>query len=141
MRKSSMLAGANPGNIDITYINSVNWTNREFLTMSSQPSTEANTLISDRASAKNATSEHNSQSVITRLQAKKRAADIQPKDPNAGKGIIAKPPDLPALKHNPSATQTPSKTGHTHNQNGKNNITTSIESGGILGIENAIRKA
>lgn len=110
-----MQAGANPGNIDVTYTNAANWINREFSTMSGQPSTEADTLMSDRAPAENAISESSSQSVTTRLQAEKRVADSQPKDPDVEEGATVKPPDLPAPKHNPSVTQTPAKTGHTRN--------------------------
>lgn len=136
-----MQAGANPGNIDVTYTNSVNWTNREFLIMSGQPSTKADTLISDRAPAENEISKRSRQSVTIRLLAKKRAADTQPEDPDVEEGVTTKPPDLPASKYNPSATQTPAKTGHTRNQNGKNNITNSNKSGETSGIKNAIRKA
>ncbi len=62
-----MQAGANPGIIDVAHGNSVNWTNREFLTMSGQPSTEADRLKSDQALAENAISESSSQSVTTRF--------------------------------------------------------------------------
>lgn len=64
---SRMPAGANPGNIDVAHTNSVNRANREFSTMSGQPSAEADTLMSDRAPAESAISERNSQSVTTRL--------------------------------------------------------------------------
>lgn len=108
--------------------------------MSGQPSTEADTLMSDRAPAGNVISESSSQSVTTRLQAKKRAADTLPEDPDIEEDTIAKSPDLPALEHHASVAQTPAKTGHTRNRNEKNNIINSNESGGTLGIENAIRK-
>ena len=75
MRGSRMQAGANPGNIDVAHGNSVNWTNREFSTMSGQPSTEADTLMSDRAPAENAISESSSQSVTTRFQTKNVGTD------------------------------------------------------------------
>ena len=70
-----MQAEANRGNKDVANANSVNWTNQEFSTMSGQPSTEAETLMSDRALAENAISESSSQSVTTKLQAKKRVED------------------------------------------------------------------
>lgn len=105
MRGSRMQVGAILGNIDVSYTNAVNWTNREFLTMSGQPSTEAATLMSDRAPAENAISESSSQSVTTRLQAKKRVADTQPEDPDVEEGATAKPPDLLAPEHNSSAAQ------------------------------------
>ncbi len=99
-----MQAGANSGNIDVAHANSVNCTNREFSTMSGQLSTEADTLTSDCAIAENAISKSNSQSVTTRLQAKKKVADIQPEDQNVEEGTTAKPPDLPAPEHHPSVT-------------------------------------
>ncbi len=136
-----MKARANPGNIDVSHDNSVNWTNREFSTISGQPSTEADTPMSDRIPAKNAISESSSQSVTTRLQAKKRVADTQQEDQDVEEGTTAKPPDLPAPEHHPSVAQTQAETGHTRNQNGKYNTTNSNESGGTSGIENAIRKA
>ena len=109
--------------------------------MSGQPSTEADTLMSDCASVKNAISESSSQCVTTRLQAKKRMEDTQPEDQDVEKSTIAKPPDLSASKHHPSVVKAPAETGHTCNRNGKYNITNSNESGGTLRIENAIRKA
>ena len=108
--------------------------------MSGQPSTEADTVMSNRAPAENAISKSSSQSVTTRLQDKKRVVDTQPKDPNVEESAIAKPPDLLAPEYNPSVAQTPAKTGHTHNRNGKNNTNNSNKSGRTSGIENAIRK-
>ena len=97
--------------------------------------------MSNRAPAENAISESSSQSVTTRLQAKKRVADTQPEDQDVEEGTTAKPPDLPAPEHHPSVAQTSAETGHTRNRNGKYNTTNSNESGGTSGIENAIRKA
>lgn len=68
-------------------------------------------------------------------------ADTQPEDPDVEEGTAAKPSDLPAPKHYPSVAQTPAKTGHTRNRNGKKNTTNRNESGGISDIKNAIRKA
>ncbi len=110
--------------------------------MSGQLSTEADTLMSDRASVKNAISKSSSQCVTTRLQAKKRMEDTQPEDQDVEKSnSTAKPPDLSASEHHPSVAKAPAETGHTCNRNGKYNITNSNESGGTLRIENAIRKA
>lgn len=67
--------------------------------MSSQPLTEANTLINNCAPTKNVISGSSSQSIIIRLQAKKKVADTQPEDPNIEEGATAKLPDLPPPKH------------------------------------------
>lgn len=109
--------------------------------MSAQPSTGADTLMSDRAHAENAISESSRQAVTTRLQAKKRAADTQSEDLAVGEGRSTKPPDSPAAKNQASVAQTTAKTGHTRNRNGKNNTTISNESGKPSGIENTIKRA
>ena len=102
--------------------------------MSGQPSTEAHTLMNDRAPAENAISKSSSQSVTTRLQAKKRMADTQPGDQDVEESTTAKPPDLPAPEHHPSVAKSSAETGHTRNQNGKYNTTNSNERGGTSGI-------
>ena len=97
--------------------------------------------MSDRTPAENAISESSSQSVTTRLQAKKRVADTKTKNPDVEEDTTAKPPDLSSPQHHSSVTKTQGETRHTRNQNGKYNTINSNESGGTSGIKKEIRKA